>query len=79
MDMCAFMQEAALEGASPQLEVAIVTGGGRRRAGRLSLKRTVRSHLWAMSSPFKSTEKHEGSLVARGYSEERWVKVSNAR
>ncbi|CAI5945304.1 unnamed protein product, partial [Closterium sp. NIES-64] len=78
--------DAALQGVPAPRHVSIVTGGMLQRTingggggggmpgGSVSLKRTVRSWLWAMGAPFRADEDREGVLTARGYSVERWVK-----
>ncbi|GJP55681.1 hypothetical protein CLOM_g14619 [Closterium sp. NIES-68] len=75
------VQDAALQGVPAPRHVSIVTGGMLQRisstpGGSVSLKRTVRSWLWAMGAPFRSDEDREGVLTAKGYSVERWVKDS---
>ncbi|CAI7794298.1 unnamed protein product, partial [Closterium sp. NIES-54] len=78
-------QDAALQGVPGPRHVIIVTGGMLQRVtsssssvpgGSVSLKRTLRSWLWAMGAPFKADVDREGVLTARGYSVERWVKDS---
>ncbi|CAI7859231.1 unnamed protein product, partial [Closterium sp. NIES-53] len=77
------VQDAALQGVPGPRHVIIVTGGMLQRVtsssssvpgGSVSLKRTLRSWLWAMGAPFKADVDREGVLTARGYSVERWVK-----
>lgn len=69
-------QEAALEGTPRASKTVLLIVGSSKRSNRISLSRTVKSHLWEMGAPFLLSKTREGVLLAKGHAVKMWLKDS---
>eukprot|EP00897_Mesotaenium_endlicherianum_P000820 jgi/Mesen1/10739/ME000090S10199 len=72
----ALVQETALRGRQVVPKLAKLVTGSSKRDSRVTIKRTIRMHLWEMGSPFLPSRTREGTLTAKGHSLSLWVKDS---
>ncbi|CAM6121102.1 unnamed protein product [Calypogeia fissa] len=70
------MQEASLQGTPRPSKSVLLVVGSSKRSNRISLSRTIKSHLWEMGAPFLLSKTREGTLIAKGYSVQLWLKDS---
>ncbi|KAL2612821.1 hypothetical protein R1flu_024513 [Riccia fluitans] len=70
------MQDAALRGKPLSPKSVLLIVGSNKRSNHLSVNKTLKSHLWAMGSPFLVSKTRGGVLIAKGHSIRLWLKDS---
>ncbi|KAL3680255.1 hypothetical protein R1sor_023211 [Riccia sorocarpa] len=70
------MQDASLTGKPLSPKSVLLIVGSNKRSNHLSVNKTLKSHLWAMGSPFLVSKTRAGVLIAKGHSLRSWLKDS---
>eukprot|EP00252_Welwitschia_mirabilis_P026857 TRINITY_DN8970_c0_g1_i1.p1 TRINITY_DN8970_c0_g1~~TRINITY_DN8970_c0_g1_i1.p1 ORF type:complete len:1064 (+),score=229.75 TRINITY_DN8970_c0_g1_i1:447-3194(+) len=70
------MQDASLQGTPECAKSVMLVAGTTIYKNGISLKKTLKTYLWEMNSPFYPCQTQSGVFVAKGYSLCRWLKDS---